>query len=105
MLFNFFFAAKIQLNQFHGITFIARLPIDTTEGELKRTLYWELDTCYDIEILPYTAKNKYRIVVHCKRPFIDEMIYAEKLKKLQDKPKATREDRIGQFINFSAIRY
>ena len=86
MLFNFF-AAKIQLIQFHAITFIARLPIDTTEGELKRTLYWELDTCsnYDIEILPYTTKNKYRIVVHCKRPIIDEMIYAEKFKKLQDK--------------------
>ena len=69
--------------------FIACLPIDTTEGELKRTLYWELDTCYDI--LLYTSKNKYQIVVHCKCPFIDEMIYAEKFKncriseKLQEK--------------------
>ena len=73
--------------------FIAHLPIDTTEGELKRMLYWKLDTCsnYDIEILPYTTKNKYQIVVHCKHPFIDEIMYAEKFKncriseKLQEK--------------------
>ena len=46
----FFFAERIQLYQFHVITFTAQ--IDTTKEDIEQRLYWKMDSYLHYDMLP-----------------------------------------------------